>query len=314
MGTDTIMTLQELKTILTTEPIDTAELDRLFIFVCADDNAVYLAKQYAHRLANAQNKTFNVVDRLDTIADSALSLVMDMSNDLSVVYTDTFDEIHESYDKYNSYVVICKKIDKRLENATKQFVVTVNKLLDWQIKDYMSALCPGISLDYINWLYDVTGADLYHIENELDRFLAFPEKERQSMFEAYVSEGQSDLFTYNIFDLQKNIALNKLGQVKPIMQHFATLDLDPIGLNSLLLTLFKKILYINFKSGATLEQLNVKPAAAHYIQADYCGLSFSRVANAIKFLSATDYKLKSGLLDLSKERMLDYIICNLALM
>lgn len=308
------MTLQDLKALLLADSIDESSLNRLFIFLCTDDNAVYLAKQYAHRMADVRGKSITPADRLDSITDSALALVMDNSDELSIIYTDIFDEIHESYDRYENCIVICKKLDKRLDDVLKPFTIVIEKPTDWQIKDYMSVLCPGLLADQITSLYDATKTDLSRIENELTKISLFPKEEQSTVFDWIMSDPLSDLFTYNIFDLQKNIALNKLGQVKAVLQHYACLDLDPIAFNNMLLTLFKKILYVNFKSGATLDQLNIKPAAAHYIQVDYSGLQFSRVANIIKFLSATDYKLKTGLLDMQKERLLDYIICNLALM
>ena len=88
--------------------------------------------------------------------------------------------------------------------------------------------------------------------------------------------------------------------------------LEPLSINNQALNKFKKILFVNQDSGLkSFESVGIGAAEASGIRRYYNNISLDRLASAIKFLSATDLKLKSGELDITKDQLVDYILCNI---
>ena len=55
---------------------------------------------------------------------------------LSVLRVEVFDEFAE-YKDIKNVIVICDKLDKKIEKVVADFVLTMPKLVDWQVVDYI---------------------------------------------------------------------------------------------------------------------------------------------------------------------------------
>ena len=71
---------------------------------------------------------------------------MPVQNTLHVVYVEEFNEFCENYEALENTIVVCNRIDKKLQKFVEDFVVEFPKLADWQIKDYMHVKCPELCL------------------------------------------------------------------------------------------------------------------------------------------------------------------------
>jgi len=282
-----------------------------FMIFLYQDNT-FLVDQYIDEIAYKRSLAKNRLSYLSEQKSSALSLVFDYEDKLNILRVDTFDEVHEDYAEFTNTIVVCKKIDKRITALVRPYVVNFPKLVDWQVQDYMHLKCPGLSEQDIKWLYTITNGDIYRITSELDKVNLFSTDKQSLILRGIREEDGSDLYNYDILKIRQDLLNNKLRSVKEFIQHESLVNADPVGFNNLLLLVVKKILYVNFGKEAkiSLEEAGVNPYEAKHIKEDYASISFSRVAKLLKFLSATDLKLKSNLLDMTKEQLLDYVICN----
>ena len=58
------------------------------------------------------------------------------------------------------------------------------------------------------------------------------------------------------------------------------------------------------------KEIGLSTGQVNMYQKYYTGYPLDYLMNSIRFLSSLDYKLKTGLLDMSDDQLFDYIICN----
>ena len=297
------MKLEELKNSI----IKKTTPDDFLVFVTGGNN--FLAEQYLKGIAESKELEINKLVSLKDL-ESATSLVVDYSSMLNVLRVDVFDEFAE-YKDLNNVIVICNKVDKKLGNAVDEFKIEMPKLLDWQVIDYILTLCPGLDEDEAKMLYKVTYGDIYKIDNEASKIAMFPKFKQKDIFmQLYYQEG-SDLFAIGDFDILNAIINNNKVFIKELLLHRGSITLEPLAIGNSALIKFKKILFVNQNSGlSSFESVGISPGEASGIR-KYCNnISLDRLATSIHFLSGIDNKLKSGKLDMTKDQLVDYIICN----
>lgn len=315
------MNIQDLKQ----ELLDGTLNEDLIIFVNSENS--FLAESYINEICERKNLTKNYVETLAETTESALSLVMDFSNDLNIVKVDEFNEIADDYSEFKNCIVICNKVSPEVKEAANEFIVNIPKLTDWQIKDYIKTYCPGIKDELVDWLYEACCKDIYKINNELSLLsLIEPENLEKSIAELR-QNNNSDLFIKkSVFSLvdalikgDKDIALDFLKHAdyysRPYISSAGTKerDLDPVGLTSLLLQKYKNILLLNFKSGIDETQLGLSKGAIWHLKNEAKNIPLTQIMKAIDFLSKIDSRLKQNpsaldFLDCQPTAMLEYII------
>ena len=136
--------------------------DSLLVFVTSGNN--FLAEQYLEGIAKSKELDINKINSLKDL-ESASALVFDYGSMLNVLRVEVFDEFAE-YKDLKNVVVICNKLDKKIEKVVADYVITMPKLTDWQVVDYILTLCPGLDEDEAKMLYKITYGDIYRIDNE----------------------------------------------------------------------------------------------------------------------------------------------------
>ena len=302
------MTLNELK-----EQILNGAVDNDFKIFVYDDNT-FLVKQYIEEICQLQNRLKNKINSIYETESSALSLVMNFDNYLNIIETDTFEERSEDYSQFENIIVVCKKVDKKLETVLSNYIVEFPKLEDWQIKAYMQTLCPAISPDEIDWLYTASKGDIYKILNEIDKILLFDKSEQHDILNAMRYDKNTDLYQIEIFDIADAIVKQDKLVLLDFLKHEQNFNFDPIAISNLILNTLKKIALIKLNSGATATDIGVSAkqynAFKKYL---FNNVSSERLFNMLEFISGIDIQLKSSLLSLSKDKLLDYIICKSAI-
>ena len=303
------MTLIELKKGITEGRVP----EDLIIFVLPKKGNTFLADSYIAELCRVKNCNTIPIESIYEPFTSALAMILDYDSNLAVLKTETFEEPSEDYSQFKNTIVVCEKVDKEVKAAAKDFIIEIPDLKDWHIIDFIKQKCSVLDDVDATWLYTATGGDLNRIIQELDKVLLFPQSQQKEVFIDIKYDPCSDLHPQSIFDLVKAVSKRN----KPaLLEYFCFgkhADYDPIALVNILLKEAKNALFVIY-SGLTSEELDMKPNQMNGIRYGNSGVSVERLQKYIEFLSNIDLRLKSSELDMSKERLIDYVICHLLAM
>lgn len=303
-------TLQELKKAIQNKNLD----DSLLIFKWSDFS--FIAFEYIHAIADFKNLEIKVIDDFDEAFLSSRNNLFDFSSIdyLQVFIVDKFQtKLTYQLDELENVVVVCKNVEeKTLEHIKeKDYYFEIPKLSDWQIEDYFHMSCPGLSEPKIKWLCEITNNDIFRIDNEIKKIACFDKDSQEDVFDIIDGDnGYSDLTQNGIYDLTNAMLSKDVKQVASILRDIDNMDVEGVGLITILRKSFKNIISIQLDSNATAEKLGIKQAQFNIVKAKNCNrFSNDKLKDIYKFLVDFDYNLKSGNLDMSKDRLIDYIIC-----
>ena len=185
------------------------------------------------------------------------------------------------------------------------------KLEDWQIKDYIRVNCKGLDQYSIDWLYSAAKGNICRIATEIDKIKIFNINEQKEILSEIRYEPTTDLYSQNLFDFAEAVVKKDVLTITDYFLHKDACNFDTFALIGLLLKTFKKILFVNFKSGLTAEQLGLTTKQYSAVQYYYKALSKDYIENSVKFLTKIDERIKTGKLDIQKDNLIDYIVCNI---
>lgn len=214
----------------------------------------------------------------------------------------------------NDLIIVCKTIDRDMieYEALKDISVEMPELNEWRIKDYMKSHCKGLTNDAIDWLYKITGGDIYRISNELFKLELYDRRDQDEMFLELNKDGNySDLCDLNIYNFTNAITKRDFLGLINCLSEIENIDVEPVGLITILHRAFRDIINIQLNSKATPESLNMNYKKFKAIEYNCGKYSNEKLMNIFKFINDFDYKLKSGKLDLSKSKLIDYIVCGI---
>lgn len=289
------MTCKELKEAILKKAVDTA--DCLFL-VYKDDP--FLARQYAKAIADGKGLTLTRVDSPEELpAEDAFG------TDDGNLYVLLADEVRKLDGRHPNSVVICKK--------TAVDSVEMPKIEGWQVIDYMKAKCPGLSEDELTWIQQACGNDINRIESETDKISMFPKERQTAMFESLMADGNyPGDWQGSSFDLVNAILRRDKGALLGMLKRRGADGTDAIGLATLLRNGMRNVIKVQFNPSATPESTGMKDgqfkAVKYYNSGKYQN---SALIDAYEFLTSIDARLKRGELQMSNDRLIDYILCNI---
>ena len=285
----------------------------------------FLVDQYIEALCRVKNCNKIDIESIYEPQVSSMAFVLDFENNLSVLRTETFDERAEDYSVFTNTVVVCSKVDKKLEEALEPYIIKVPALQDWHISDYIHTMCPSLSAQDINWLINVVksavdewhperykdkNGDIYRILNELDKVLLFAPEEHVTIFNKIRFDSETDLYRIGFFELIKALFSNNEQALFEYFRHAKYFDVDPIAVVNMLLKDFKQLAFVY---GGVATQVGMPSNQAYAIQKnDPTILHLNKIQKAISFLSNIDLDLKASKLDMSKNRILVYVFAHLS--
>lgn len=297
------MTLIDLKKAIEAQNVP----DDFMILLCSDNT--FIADQYVEAICGINNLTKTLIKSLQE-QTSALALVMEHTDELSVLKTDVFEEALIDYSNLKNTVVICNKIDKKIKPLVEDYIIEVPKLTDWQVKSYINLICPELDEEEVDWLYTATNGDIYKIINEVDKLLLFPRTEQKQMLSELRFSPNSDLYSITIYDLSEAIIRNNKAVLLDYMKH-KDFSFDLMSIVGITLKTVKEILMVTQNSGKTATELGMPDWLYKKTARNYKGFPLERLQYLLRFLANVDLKLKSGLIDTSKSAQIDYLITNL---
>lgn len=288
------MTCRELKEAILKKAVDTG--DCLFLVY---EDSTFLARQYAKAIADGKGLTLTRVD-----SSEELPVEDAFGTDDGNLYVLFADEVRKLDGRHPNSIVICRK--------TSGDSVKMPKIEDWQVLDYMKTKCPGLSEDELMWLQQACGKDINRIEGETDKISMFPKERQTAMFESFMADGNySGEGQGSSFDLVNAILRRDKGALLGILKRNGADGTDAIGLATLLRNGMRNVIKIQFNPSATPESTGMKDgqfkAVKYYNSGKYQN---SALIDAYAFLTSIDAMLKRGELQMSNDRLIDYIICN----
>lgn len=252
-----------------------------------------------------KNKDLERIDisSFDEINQDDFSLFMD-DNALYVISLDKLSIVPE----YTNCIVLCKEVESSVKDKIN--LIEFPKLQNWQIEDYAQTKAPGLSKDKIKWLCEIAKYDIYRVNNEIDKLAIFTTSNQEDIFAEIDKEnGYEDLNNFTIFNLINAITKRNKQDVLNILKVIEQIDVEPVGLVTLLIRQFKGILSIQFNPRITYTDLGV--TQKQYMAWKYnCGKYTNKeLVSIYELLLSIDYRLKNGLIE--NNQIVDYIICNI---
>lgn len=275
------------------------------IFIASNND--FLVNQYLYSIA--KNLSLNTVSicslkELDDITSS----VFYEDNDLFVFKVDK-DMLIKQKDVKNNRVII------RSENQIKGSdidVVKFDKLENWMIEDYAKTLLPGLTVQETTWLCKICNYNIDRVDIECQKLALFDKKEQESIFELINKEnGYCDLNDLNIFNLTNAIIKKDILTIKTVIKDIDNIDIEGTGLVTILLKQFLNIINIQLNSHANAASLNMSEKQFRAIGYNCNKYSNDKLISIYKFLNDVDYRLKSGLLDISNKDLVQNILNNI---
>ncbi len=291
------------------ENILNKELDNGFKIFKYEDNS-FLVNTYINAICENCNLELNYVDSVEKLLSLKDDIFFDTTTYLNVVDVDELENNIVNIDGLENCIIKCKKIKKDIENNLTDYVYLFPKLTDWQITMYAEERLKGMDPKAIKWLCEITKYNILRLENEIDKIAVFDEKDRMRIFLLINKEnGYMDLCNFTVFDLINAITKKKYDAVNQILKVIDLIDVEPVGLITLLLRQFKNIIDIQMSVNPTPEKLGLTANQFKAIKYNCGKYSNEKLIEIYELLNTIDYRLKAGLLD--SDKIIDYVICNI---
>lgn len=292
------MELYELKTAILENNIP----EHLIVFVCNSNH--FLANQYIEAICTKLQKEKRLIKSIFEQQD-ALSLVFDYSDTINVLEVETFEEYTEDYSQFENTIVVCDKVDKKLESLLSKYLIKMPTLEAWQIEDYVKQLCPELDNLEVDWLLQATKQDIYQIDSELSKVCLFKGKERKEVFNELRFAKDSYLYNLELFTLSDALIYNNKAVIIDYLKHRQNVTFELLSLVGNMLQKVKNLLFVNYTKKTAVE-LGISSGYYNFLLKN--SLPLPRVQNLIQVLSKIDQQLKSGLLEMPLEYQIDYLI------
>ena len=284
---------------------------QFFIFVCPTADCSFVAKQYIREIAKIHKSTLckldditQITERTDDIFDTA-----DTNDIIRMFEIDKLENVDIDVESNKDTIIICKSISDDLSKKYRDNIIDFPKLENWQIEDYATILLDGLSKTAIDWIVKTCNHNIYRIENEANKLSLFEKDKREYLFECFVKDGLlDDLSNYTIFNFSNALITKNIKQLKIILSEIENIDIEPVGLITVLYNNFKNILNIQLNPRATADSLNMTSKQFNAIKYNIGYFNPKALTDIFKIVTDIDYRLKSGLLPADK--IIDYLTLN----
>ena len=157
----------------------------------------------------------------------------------------------------------------------------------------MTTNAPGLNDESVDWLYKLCNADLFRVEQEIDKLKSF-----SSFFSSFtffgISLPKTDL---TIFNLTNAIQKHDTKAAGEILKHIQSMDVDAFGLCTILHNAFKNILAIQCGKGVTPAMLGIKENQFKALKWSCNKYSNKQLIDNLHYINSIDYQLKTGAIE-----------------
>lgn len=266
---------------------------KLLIAVCKDESARFVIEQYLHYFAHKNNLEIEVIDELSGASGILFS---ELEPTVVQVYK---TKVLSSVPIFMGHLwIICEQITEAVESRSEDSVVKINKLEDWQVKDYVTSTC-HISEDQAENLMNAY-KDIHKLDIEIKKL---------QMFKSDKYEELKDQLIYNedkpIFDLVNALVKRDKEALAKFVD--SGTRVDPFALMPILVKNFRAVIDIQLAKNPTAESVGMSGKQFWAVQRYSCGhYNREELMYIYEFLTELDSKIKMGNLDTSF--VTDYIV------
>ena len=276
------------------------------LFINYDND--YLIKSYVKKIAENNSLTIKEIESIKEMVDIESGMFKEV--DYLYIYKLNKDD-NLSKEQLNDYkIILISDTDRKDSDIEK---VVFNKLENWQIEAYVQALLPGLDNREVSWLCKNAKYDIWRLDNEASKLNIFDKKDQSTILMAINDDnGYVDLNELTIFNLSNAIMNKDMLGIKKVVEDIDNIDVEGTGLVTILLKNFLNIINIQTNSKATAQSLGMSEKQFRYLQYNQCNkYSNEELFNIYNFLTDIDYKLKSGLLEMTNNQLNYYVLSHI---
>lgn len=276
------------------------------LFINYDND--YLIKSYVKKIAENNSLTIKEIESIKEMVDIESGMFKEV--DYLYIYKLNKDD-NLSKEQLKDYkIILISDTDRKDSDIEK---VVFNKLENWQIEAYVQALLPGLDNQEVSWLCKNAKYDIWRLDNEASKLNIFDKKDQSKILMAINDDnGYVDLNELTIFNLSNAIMNKDMLSIKKVVEDIDNIDVEGTGLVTILLKNFLNIINIQTNSKATAQSLGMSEKQFRYLQYNQCNkYSNEELFNIYNFLTDIDYKLKSGLLEMTNNQLNYYVLSHI---
>ena len=300
------MLLQDIKT-----QIETNSIRNTFIIFRCDDK--FIVKQYYKAISQQLNKKIDYIDNLYSLTNKSVDIFFQDSTEdknLRVHITDTFDFYNKDLLDEQYLIIICNKVEKNTAEIYKDYIVEVNPLEYWCIKDYLYSILKGVDTKYIDWLMENCNYDINRLQLEADKLLIFEENERNIVFTQMLEDDAfSDITNKTIFNFTDAVVKKDIAKLRTIYEDIDNIDIEDIGLVTVLYQNFRKLLQVWMANNPTPESTGLNSKQIYAIKKLPRVWNETQLVDILELLTSIDFRIKSGTMPMNILR--DYLVVNI---
>lgn len=276
------------------------------LFINYDND--YLIKSYIKKIAENNSLTIKEIESIKEMMDIESGMFKEV--DYLYIYKLNKDD-NLSKEQLKDYKIILISDTDRNDSDIEK--VVFNKLENWQIEAYVQALLPGLDNREVSWLCKNAKYDIWRLDNEASKLNIFDKKDQSKILMAINDDnGYVDLNELTIFNLSNAIMNKDMLSIKKVVEDIDNIDVEGTGLVTILLKNFLNIINIQTNSKATAQSLGMSEKQFRYLQYNQCNkYSNEELFNIYNFLTDIDYKLKSGLLEMTNNQLNYYVLSHI---
>ena len=276
------------------------------LFINYDND--YLIKSYIKKIAENNSLTIKEIESIKEMVDIESGMFKEV--DYLYIYKLNKDD-NLSREQLKDYKIILISDTDRNDSDIEK--VIFNKLENWQIEAYVQALLPGLDNREVSWLCKNAKYDIWRLDNEASKLNIFDKKDQSKILMAINDDnGYVDLNELTIFNLSNAIMNKDMLGIKKGVEDIDNIDVEGTGLVTILLKNFLNIINIQTNSKATAQSLGMSEKQFRYLQYNQCNkYSNEELFNIYNFLTDIDYKLKSGLLEMTNNQLNYYVLSHI---
>lgn len=280
----------------------------VLIFNCKAAGSEFIFHQYVDRYARDNSLNIEYIETLDNLCSTNLFSVA-KSN---MLYIYEIDKLEQVPNISNQTVWIkCKSIPKKVAEACDNILITLTKIEEWQVRDYIDSNLGELPEKIRDKFFTHYKSDLFRLELEIEKLKIFSDN-LESNYNQIADQLFVDSSEYNIFDITNCIIRRDIKGLNKLKNTLQFIDVDAFGLLKILTNNFKHIIDIQLAKNSTPEYVGVTPKQFWAIKNYSCGYySRDELIYIYQRLLKLDSDIKSGYI--SADTVVDYIICKILL-
>ena len=276
------MDIKQLKQNILNNQVDDSPL----IFKHTDNK--YICYQYANAIAANKGLKILYISQLSDITND--DELFDVENEYLYIYD--IDKLKENITIDNKNVIV---ITKSIPDNLSVDYVEIPNLIPWQIEDFVKYRLPGLSIEQIKWLCDITKNDIFRIDQECKKIEIFPEPMQRLIFDQLNQENAyCDLNSLTIFNFTNAVMKKDLVTIHAVLADLKWIDIEGSGLITIFHKQFKNVIDIQMNPRASAESLSMNPKQFNAIKYNCGYYTNDELINIFEFLTSLDMRLKNG--------------------